>query len=415
MDADAVSVPTGRPTRIVYSLAHPSDRLDDERAGHLVRANQLLSALERSGCTVTRVEAGSASGTEVATRTYRSMARRLLPARVATALRDVLRIAQNGRHARRLERVVRRGRFDVLIETHVGFSTAGARAASRTGTFFVLDDVSPATEDEEIYDVRLRRAARRRRRSTLERADLLVVVTTTARDALVAEGVDRSRMAVIANGVSPAALAEHPQASRRRAELAARDDIVVAYAGSFQPFHRVDLALSALAGCRHRDRLLLVLVGDGDDKAACVRQAAGLGLGERVRFIGRVPNEEVGGYLQAADICLLPGTERYMNPMKLYEYLAAGRPIIAPAMPVVTEIVGDAGAALLFPPGDVTGLGAALDAAVDRGSGRMAMGRRARALATDNTWDARAHDLVEAINRSRRPPIPPDDHDHGDG
>ncbi len=106
--------------------------------------------------------------------------------------------------------------------------------------------------------------------------------------------------------------------------------------------------------------------------------------------------------LAGATILALPNTpsaisERYTSPLKLFEYLAMGRPIVASDLPAIREILTDGQSALLVPAGDA----AALAAAIQRVAGDPALASRlaagALALAPRFTWDVRAERLESAL------------------
>jgi colanic acid/amylovoran biosynthesis glycosyltransferase len=144
--------------------------------------------------------------------------------------------------------------------------------------------------------------------------------------------------------------------------------------------------LEALAGAGPPlDRVRLALVGDGPLRHELERRAAALGLAERVRFAGGLPEPEVARRLAAADLFVLPSViapdgDMEGIPVALMEALAAGVPAIATRQSGIPELVRDGETGLLAPPGDVAGLRAALAAAIDDPDGAAARARAGRAL-----------------------------------
>ena len=380
--------------KVLYAMAHSSDRLADERAGHVVRPRQLLTALQELGHSTSVLEAAAGTGAQGAARSYWRV-RDALPDGAALVLRDTARVVQNERFGRRLLRHVAADRPDVLLETQVAFSTAGAEVAAATGVPLLLDDVSPASEDEGVYDVRLRRLARRRRTRALRVASLAVVTSERLREELLAEGVPGAKVVVVPNAVPPAALTPDPRAPELRAELGfGPEAVVVAYVGSFQPFHRVALLVEALARPDVPAEVHALAVGDGDQRREVEDLATSLGVRHRVRFTGRVPSDQVGTYLQVADVAVLPATAPYTNPMKLYDYLASGRPVVAPDQRAVTDLLGDAPASL-FTPDSAAALAASVTELARDRERRQGMGAAALEAAHAHTWTHRAAQLVD--------------------
>ena len=86
-------------------------------------------------------------------------------------------------------------------------------------------------------------------------------------------------------------------------------------------------------------RWFLLVVGDGPARAALEERARDLGVATRVRFTGVVRREEIPALVSAFDIALQPAANPYASPLKLFEYLALGRAIVAPDQPNIREVL----------------------------------------------------------------------------
>jgi glycosyltransferase involved in cell wall biosynthesis len=148
-------------------------------------------------------------------------------------------------------------------------------------------------------------------------------------------------------------------------------------------------------------RLRLTLIGGHPGEADLGRVTdliGALGIHDRVTITGLRPWREVAEHLRAADVLVLPNpaaaiSERYASPLKLFEYLAAGRPIVASDLPAVREIVEPGVSALLVPPGDPAALAVALQRIADDPGLAASLAAGARRLAPGYTWDRRAERL----------------------
>jgi glycosyltransferase involved in cell wall biosynthesis len=121
-----------------------------------------------------------------------------------------------------------------------------------------------------------------------------------------------------------------------------------------------------------------------------------------VTITGHVPPRDVARHLSRATMLVLPNTrsvisERYTSPLKLFEYLAFGVPIVASDLPAIREILTDGRTALLVPPDDPAALAAALTRLARSPAESAALGAAARALAPEYTWDKRAERLDGAF------------------
>jgi glycosyltransferase involved in cell wall biosynthesis len=94
----------------------------------------------------------------------------------------------------------------------------------------------------------------------------------------------------------------------------------------------------------------LLLIGDGPAKEELEQQADQLGIAERVSFVGVIDRNEIADYVSAFDIALQPDVVEYASPLKLFEYMALGKAIVAPNRRNILEILVDEDNALLFDP-----------------------------------------------------------------
>lgn len=171
--------------------------------------------------------------------------------------------------------------------------------------------------------------------------------------------VPAARIRVIWSAVDPAAL--EPTASREvvRAALgAAPDTPCVLVAANLVPRKGVDVLLAAVAALAPRARCALWIAGDGPERAALEADAARLGLGERVHFLGR--RSDVPDLLEACDVFALPSRLEGLGVAAL-EAMARGRPVVASAVGGLAQIVVPEETGLLVPPGDAEALAAALE------------------------------------------------------
>jgi glycosyltransferase involved in cell wall biosynthesis len=180
---------------------------------------------------------------------------------------------------------------------------------------------------------------------------------------------------------------------------------LVAYAGHLYPWKGVETLLGALAaapGLRGR------IIGGhpSEPDLARVRQfAANLGLGERVEFTGMKAPGEVAALLREADLLVLPNratsvSASYTSPLKLFEYLAAGRPIVASDLPALREILRDRENAWLAPPDDPGALAAALETIARDKALAIRLAKAAFESASAYSWDARAERLEQTLTRA---------------
>jgi glycosyltransferase involved in cell wall biosynthesis len=138
----------------------------------------------------------------------------------------------------------------------------------------------------------------------------------------------------------------------------------------------------------HHPAIELALAGDGPDRAALERQAAELGIADRVRFLGYQSSDQVRALLQETDVFVLPSFAEGV-PVVLMEAMASGVPVVATRVAGITELVADGGSGYVVPPGDVAALVASIDALLSDPALRARFGAAGRA-AVEREFDVGA-------------------------
>lgn len=181
------------------------------------------------------------------------------------------------------------------------------------------------------------------------------------------------------------------------------DAHIIAYAGMTFAHRWLDGLLEAAARLvADYPRLLLVLVGGRPAEQEALRQQAEhLGIAPHVVLAGAHPQADVVRYLGAANVLVIPDTVTDMtaSPLKLFEYLAPGQPLVLPALPALQEIVPPA-LAHYFPRRDTAGLAQALDDALRAGDDPEGVAAR-RALAREHTYGRRAERILAVVDSVR--------------
>jgi glycosyltransferase involved in cell wall biosynthesis len=243
--------------------------------------------------------------------------------------------------------------------------------------------------------LRFGRVAAACERLLLRRADRIAAVSENAAKEIIAAGAPAERVRVIPNAVDVDRFASAPPVVLPFAD----DAFIVAFAGLFYPWHGVPTLARAfveLVGARPESRLLLV--GDGASAPqvrAILREAGVDGL---AYLPGLITREEVPGYLAASTVLVSPHVaDRGFigSPLKVFEYMASGRPIVSTRVAQLEQIFEDERTALLVAPDDPMALSQALVRLHDEPELRRSLGAAALHEArTKHTWDARLAALM---------------------
>jgi glycosyltransferase involved in cell wall biosynthesis len=284
-------------------------------------------------------------------------------------------------------------RPQLIYERHALFSTAGVGIAARLGCPRVLEVNAPLAEEQKRFrGLSLEALARRMEVDSFRGAAAIVAVSEQVRSYIQeTSGVTRDRLHVIANGVDVARFARPAGREELRRRLGyAGGDCAIGFIGSFKPWHGTALLLevfeeiAAVRGGAH-----LFAVGDGPQRASLCERAAASSYGSRVSLPGRVPHAQIPTWVAAADIIAAPYDaidKFYFSPLKVLEALAGGKPVVAPRVGQLEDLIEDGRTGLLYPPGDAVACRDAILALIDDPAARRRMGRAAHISAAGQSW-----------------------------
>lgn len=186
----------------------------------------------------------------------------------------------------------------------------------------------------------------------------VVAISPAVERNLLEGGVPRARLVRIASSVAAEELVpRHPRDETRRALGLAPTDVVVLTLASLVARKGIDLLLAAVAAQATEPRCVLLVAGEGPERAALEARAAELGLGARVRFLGA--RDDKAELLAACDVFALASRAEGLGVAAL-EAMAAGRAVLATRVGGLAEAVVDGETGLLVPSEDVSALSAAL-------------------------------------------------------
>ncbi len=390
--------------RILY---HHRTQCPDGQRVHIREVQDALRDLGHEVLEVSPVPAREAAG-ETPVPTWRRRCLTALTGISPPGVYELLELGYNLVAYQALARAIRRFRPDFLYERYALNTVAGAWVARRFGVPLLLEVNSPlADEKRDQGQLMLYRLARWLENDVLRRATRVLTVTGVLRRRLAGQaGLPPEQILVVPNGVRPEAfevLSAEREARRRQLDLRGR--LVVGAVGFFREWHGIDLLLRCVAGnAVLRERVHVLLVGgDGPAVPGLKATAARLGLAPQVTFAGDVPHGGVPSYLAAMDIGLIPRVVEYASPLKLFEYLAAGLPVVAPRQENLMEILTDGTDALCFTPEDAAGLVCCRLRLVEDDGLRRRIGAAARQTIRQRglTWAGNAARIVEAFEEAR--------------
>lgn len=278
---------------------------------------------------------------------------------------------------------------DVVFERNSLYNAGAAMACRKLGLpyvmFFDADQIAELDFMGKPLTGLLRWRAVNLLRYNLGAARRVVCVSDIAKDHLMKNwDVPADKLVVLPNAVDVKRFQPDPElGAQTRASLSLTAHPLLVFVGSFYQWHDIATLLKAFAVVlkTHPDARL-ILVGDGTERERMTNLSVDLGIAQAVQFTGFVGREDVVRYVNAADIAVVPvpkmEREMWLSPMKLFEYMASGKAVVASAMGQVRDVVKDGGNGLLVPPGDESALAEAVNRLIEDVSLRERLGMQAR-------------------------------------
>lgn len=292
----------------------------------------------------------------------------------------------------------------VIIERYYNFGGEGIIAATRLGLPSVLEVNAPIVDYPGSSKARVDRALlvepmRRWRDSLCRQTDLFVTPSVQ----ILPPWVDRSKVLEVEWGAD----VDHfrPDAAGRVPFERDPHRVLCVFAGAFRSWHGATQLSAALARlhAQGEHRLGAVFIGDGPERVAAEQAARDV---PGIIFTGAVPHEQLPQCLAAADIGVAPFDPAkhkplalgfYWSPLKIFEYMAAGLPVVAPRLPRIAALVSDGREGWLYDAAEPRALDAALVQLTDA-SLRERLGQAARArVVAEYSWRAHCVALDERL------------------
>jgi len=285
--------------------------------------------------------------------------------------------------------------FDLLIERYSLWSYAAWEFAEMHGAPFVLEVNSPLRLEQKRYrELRLEPAAELIERVLFRSATLVAGVSRPVIDYVISRSGRTLPVTVLPNGADLDLFREMPP--RRGGGFR------VGFAGSLKPWHGLEVLLEAFAILAvESPEYRLLVVGDGPVRASIEQYARAHSLDGRMHLTGAVEKHRIPEFLAEMDVAVAPYPnlqDFYFSPLKIYEYMAAGRAIVASDIGQVSEVLKDGRTALLAEAGSASDLAAKIRRMRQEPALREALAMAAREAAFRcHGWENRTASLLDAV------------------
>ncbi|MBX2998552.1 MAG: glycosyltransferase family 4 protein [Caldilineaceae bacterium] len=302
---------------------------------------------------------------------------------------------------------------DVLYERYWLLNYGGLLTARRLGIPLVLEVNGDLIEEYAQLNIELSKAQWAAihfiNRRLFQGASHIVTVSEHLRQRTIERwGVDPAKVTTVANGAHVDVFALDQKIEKVRTRYHLNGEPTIAFVGSFKPWHGLDFLLDAFARVQSvAHNCKLVLVGDGPVRSELEAKVKDLQLEAQVIFTGKIEHQEVAELLQAVQIAVVnprvSNASLAQSPLKLFEYMAAGKAIVAPSISTVEQILTHQVDAMLVPPNNVDALVNALLALIQNQELRLNLGQSAKQKAlTNHSWARTAAEIETILTNLKR-------------
>lgn len=283
-------------------------------------------------------------------------------------------------------------RYQLIYERYSLFSYAAMEYARFKHIPGILEVNSPLVEEQSKYRVLVHKelAEVTSRRVMTAAGSILAVSEAVARHVRT-QRFDQQEIHIIPNGVNLARF----KVSSAQSKSLKFGEFTIGFVGTLKPWHGVAELLRAFPPLLHKvPAARLLIIGDGPEREKLQLLAAEL-LGDsqdQIHFTGAINSEKIPALLQSMDVAVAPYLEQenfYFSPLKIFEYMATGLPIVASDIGQISELIVDGKSGLLVTPGSLPELSKALITLAEHPDLGQQMGDRAKKVVEERfTWDS---------------------------
>jgi glycosyltransferase involved in cell wall biosynthesis len=325
-------------------------------------------------------------------------------------LYEAAALGYNAAEYRRTRALLKQVRPDFVYKRHALFDLGTILAARAAKIPIVLEVNRPyAAKSYSVFEpITFARTAARFERVAFDAATVIAVVSTPLKQFVLGLGIPEEKILLTPNGANPVRFKADREAGRAIRRRFGFDDTttVVGWVGILREWHRLELLIEALA---ELPATRLMIIGDGPDQARLEAVAAARGVTSSVLFTGRVRHDDMPAHIAALDVAVASDDRTgFASPMKILEYMAMAKPVVAPRMANIEDLIADGEDGLLFGPGNTGELLSALRRLQDDSQLRDRLGAAAREkVERERNWHSNVHAVIDRLSRrTARTPTP---------
>ena len=315
---------------------------------------------------------------------------------------ELAEIAYNLKGKSMLMTAIKEFKPDIIYDRYAHFSFSALWAASKAKVPLILEVNSPYSiqkrQWEKVYFPGLSKMGEEK---IFKAAPHTIVVSTPLKNILMDYGVPEAKITVLPNGTDPQRFDPTLDVSDLRKELKIEGKTVIGFVGILRRWHNIDKLIDILEAIDlKKQNAVMLFLGDGPSYHELKEYNDKKGNTETIKFLGRIAHSEIQRYVALMDIAVSPHATPYSSPMKILEYMAMEKAVLAPDMLNITDLIEDGKTGLLFEPDNGESLKKQLLKLINDKGLRKKLGQSARQqVLTEFTWRKNANKTAVIAQR----------------
>jgi len=302
----------------------------------------------------------------------------------------------------RLRKTIKEKNITLIYERYSLFMFASVWWAKRHNLPIVLE-INDSCQVQRVRSLTFKKLAAKIEAWIFKNATGLVFISTRFKEVAEQAYGDIANSVVSPNGADlDKFIIDETLGLALRSKLGIENKVVLGYVGAFVHWHGIDWFVDlACQKLKETPELVLLLVGDGVAFEGIKNRVIEAGVESQVILPGKVPHHEVSSFLSAMDLGILPDSNDYGSPMKLFEFMAMGKGMIAPDFSPIAEVVQDNATSWLFPASNKQACIDKVFEIVNDREAHQEVGKNARTyIENERQWKHNAEQLLSLITAS---------------
>jgi len=295
-------------------------------------------------------------------------------------LYEVMEIVYNVYGYLKLKKAIKSFQPNFIYERYSSFNFCGVLVAKHTHTKICLEVNAPLHMEKIKYEkLFFKKLSKNIENWVCNNATACIVVSSPLKKILIDQGVRAEKLTVVSNGINPDHFKKVAKNNIREKYDIPEKAVIIGVVAWFRKWHGLDRLIKmcyeeSLFQCK---KVYLLVVGDGPAIPECKDYVKQKLIDRYVIFAGAKERSEIPEYIDAFDIALQPRVTSYACPMKIIEYLAMGKVIIAPDQENIRDILIDQENAILFDPGDMCDLNIKIQSIINKSEFKKELSKNA--------------------------------------